>query len=94
MRKDLKDLLVKKIKSEKKLLNEEEIFNFYIENIMQNKGGCKLSPNKEYIRGKEMNYYREGYVELTLYELECRAKQWWRNTIGSLVIDGFLSLEY
>lgn len=93
MRKDLKDLLVKKMTFDKRLLNKEEVFDFYIENIMQNKHGCKLSPTKEYIRGKEINYYKEGYVELTFYELEARARAWWRNTVGSLVIDGFINIQ-
>lgn len=94
MTKVLKNLLTIKMKADGRLLNEEEVFDFYIERIMQNKGGCKLSPFKEYIRGKEINYFKEGYVELTLEELENRARSWWRNTLGSLVIGGFLNIQW
>lgn len=74
------DLMIAK----KRLLNTDEAFDFYIENIMRTDVTCKL------------NNYRPGrhFDDYKLWELEAKASQWHRNTLGSLVLAGYIQVNY
>lgn len=84
MRNDVRALLLKKIYEKGRLFNDEEAFDFYVEYIMRNGGGCKWSPYKKYDR--KQGAFKGGYMSLSLYELEQRASMWHKTAIGSLVL--------
>ena len=77
-------LFIKAVKEKGRFFTSEEAFEFYIENIMRNDVTCKL------------NNYRPGrhFDDYQLYELEQKAAQWHRITIGSMVLRGIFSLSH
>jgi len=79
----IKKRLLNLMSSKNRLLSTEEVFDFYIDNIMRNDVTCKL------------NNYRKGrhYDDYTLWELEQKAAQWYRTTVGSMVLNKTLHIK-
>ncbi len=82
-----KQKFIKMVNEKGRILSDEEAFDFYIENIMKNEVTCKF------------NQWRAGpndanvFEDYALWELESKAKQWHKITIGSLVLSGTLAIE-
>ena len=77
--------LISMITEKESVLTEEEAFDFYTENIMRNDVTCKLNPWKNRGKGK--------YEDYGMQELQQKARQWHRATIGALVLRGLLKVE-
>jgi len=75
------------IESKGRLLDDDEAFDFYIDNIMNTKVTCKLN---NYRRSKDN---KPIYDDYPLWELESKARQWHKLTIGSLVLQGILKVS-
>lgn len=86
-----KDLFLKRLRSLNRLFNDDEILDFYVEHVMRAQGGCKLSPYGEF--DKKIGAFREAKVELKFYEIQQRARSWFRFSIGSLVCSGALKIQ-
>lgn len=85
-----KDHLIIRMQVLKRLLNKDEILEFYVENIMRANHGCKLSPYAEYDRTRSA--WLEGKVELSFNEIQQRSMNWYRQTLGSLILEGRLEV--
>ena len=77
--------LISMIAEKGRVLTEDEAFDFYTENIMRNDVTCRLHPWKNRGKGK--------YEDYDMQELQQKARQWHRMTIGALVLRGFLKVE-
>ena len=79
MTKTTKQRYLSLINQKQRMLTRDEAFDFYVENVMRNDVSCKWNP-----------YPKTGpkYEDYALWELETKASQWHRMTIGSMVLQG------
>lgn len=82
--KDSKKKLLNIIFEKNRLLSKDEAFDFYVENVMRNQTTCKWNQWHNEFKGR--------YEDYPLWELEQKAAQWYKLTVGSLVLDGFLGI--
>ena len=77
--------IVSLISQKGRLFTDEEAFDFYMENIMRNDASCKLRPMWNRGQGR--------YEDYDLQDLQQKARQWHRMTIGALALRGLLKVE-
>ena len=80
-------LLIKKIYEKGRLLNADEAFDFYIEHVMRDEVTCRIN---YYRTDKNGRYLRDDYP---LWQLEAKAKGWYKLNIGSLAINGHIPIN-
>lgn len=84
MKPETRQKIVSLIAQKGRLLTDEEAFDFYTENIMRNDAACKFNPWKNKGQGK--------YEDYGLQDLQQKARQWHRMTIGALALRGLLKM--
>ena len=82
MRIDTHKLLLKEIRRKGRLLNKNEVFDFYTEKVMTKDATCRIIYT---INGIKTTDY-------PLWELKERAREWYRRALGSLVLKGELEV--
>lgn len=80
-----RDLFLRFVYSNMRLMDRGEAFDFYVEHVMRNSVSCKWNEWHNEGKGRHEDY--------ALWELEAKASQWHKNTVGSLVLQGVLPLN-
>jgi hypothetical protein len=71
----------------KRIMTDDEVFEFYIENAMRNPVTCKYNP------WLPPDTKRSRYEDYRLYELQAKANSWHLRTLGALIRSGDLKLS-
>ncbi len=87
-----KKLYLKFFSDNKRLMTDDEAFDFYSENIMRNSATCKFNPYRtQYLY--EQGIKKRIYDDYTIYELKTKAKIWHQNLIGWFVLSGIIKIQ-
>lgn len=79
--------LLEIIKASIRLPNQAEVFEIYTEHVMTNEASCKYNPYVQ--KGAS-----DSYIDYELCELEVKAVQWYKMSLGSLIKKEILVLDY
>jgi hypothetical protein len=89
-------ILLNQINENRRLLTDDEIFNWYGEHVMKNSPSCKWNFWGYYgAKKRGENPKRRDYFEdYSIDEMNVKARQSYRFNLGSLVMKGFLKISF